>query len=439
MSERGPITVRTDLWVCGQCDAVYRRRRLRAVEAARCFRCGATLARGQRIALDGQAALAIAAAIVLVIACASPLVALELGGRKSEASVFGASRLTWIEGEHLVAVLVLATAFVFPLTVILLRLSVLLTILARRIRGDSAPQPTIVWRLRALRRFTRWSMVEVFMVGIVIALAKSEGHTDVVLGPGLAAYVALTALLAALHATGLEALWSRAGLSVPATPRSILPREVRSRDQAPPRDASTPVSAASLNVYGCECCGLVVEGGVERCPRCRGPLYRVKPDSLQRAWAFLATALVLFVPANVLPVMVSRDLRGHDSHTLSGGIQALWASGSRGLAAIVLFASVVVPVAKVAALALLAWTAGRRSTTRRSERAALYRMVETVGHWSMLDVFVVVLLVGMVQLGPLAGVEPEAGILAFGAVVVATMLAASSFDPRLIWSEAQEP
>lgn len=201
-------------------------------------------------------------------------------------------------------------------------------------------------------------------------------------------------------------------------------------------------SAPALGLAGCECCGLVLSvgerAGASRCPRCDFPLHRRKPQSLQRTWAFLASAALLYVPANLLPVMSTNNVFGHNEHTLVGGILELWHSGSWELATIVFVASIAVPLLKIAALALLAATAQRRSRWRQRERAGLYRLVETVGHWSMLDVFVVVLLVGMVHFGVLASVEPEAGLLAFGAVVVSTMLASASFDPRLIWPDGDE-
>jgi len=199
-------------------------------------------------------------------------------------------------------------------------------------------------------------------------------------------------------------------------------------------------TARELGLHGCECCGLVLstpEGGAWlRCPRCAFELHHEKPMSLQRTSAWLLTAALLYVPANVLPVMATQSVLGRDTHTLVGGILELWASGSWELALIVFIASIAVPLLKIASLGLLTWTAHRRSRWRQRERAGLYRLVETVGHWSMLDVFVVVLLVGMVHFGVLASVEPEAGLLAFGAVVVATMLASSSFDPRLIWPQS---
>ena len=198
-------------------------------------------------------------------------------------------------------------------------------------------------------------------------------------------------------------------------------------------------SALALGLARCTRCGLVCEAAAAAaeapCPRCHGPLHLRKPDSVERTAAWLVTATVLYVPANVLPVMGTSSVLGREQHTILGGIAELWESGSWELAVIVFIASIAVPILKIGALSLLAFTAHRRSCWRQQDRARLYRLVETVGHWSMLDVFVVVLLVGMVRFGAFASVQPESGLLAFGAVVVATMFATSAFDPRLIWPE----
>ncbi len=208
-------------------------------------------------------------------------------------------------------------------------------------------------------------------------------------------------------------------------------------------DATTPWSTAhSRGLFGCECCGLVslarARPGEAACPRCAYALHSRKPDSLQRTAAYLVAAVMFYIPANVLPVMgTSSVLLGHSQHTILGGIAELWETGSWELAVIVFVASIAGPIANIGPLALLTATAWPRSPWRPRERAILYRLIETVGHWSMLDVFVVVLLVGMVRFGAFASVQPESGLLAFGAVVIATMLAASSFDPRLIWPDRE--
>lgn len=202
---------------------------------------------------------------------------------------------------------------------------------------------------------------------------------------------------------------------------------------------AAPATARALGLWHCECCGLVSEARPQaehpRCPRCLFALHERKPYSLQRTLAFLVAAVLLYIPANLLPVMGTASALGDAEHTLLGGIAELWHAGSWELAVVVFVASIAVPIVKIAALLLLLVTAARRSRWRQLERARLYRLVETVGHWSMLDVFVVVVLVGMVRFGAFASVSPEPGLLAFGGVVIATMLAASSFDPRLIWPE----
>lgn len=202
--------------------------------------------------------------------------------------------------------------------------------------------------------------------------------------------------------------------------------------------------AAELAVLGCASCGLVsrdvdtrdlAPGAVLRCPRCREALHHEKPHSVQRTWAYVFAAAILYIPANALPVMSTTSSFQIEEHTLLGGIRELWIDGSWGLAAIVFIASIAVPVLKILSLAALAWSVRRSPHWRRPERARLFRLIELVGHWSMLDVYVVVLLGACVRFGSLASARPEPGLLAFAAVVVLTLLAAQSFDARLIWRE----
>jgi paraquat-inducible protein A len=190
--------------VCEECDAVYAGRPVASDDVLRCRRCGATLARGHGLPLDGQLALTLGALAVFLIASLSPIVTLELRGYRSVATLTEATWLTWESGAHLVAALSVATAFAFPLAVIALRLWVLVPLrLGRRV-------PWMAPVMRALRWVLRWSMVEVFMLGVLIAVVRSAGVTNVVLGPGIFAYLALTVLLTAIHAAGLQGLWRQA-------------------------------------------------------------------------------------------------------------------------------------------------------------------------------------------------------------------------------------
>jgi len=158
--------------------------------------------------------------------------------------------------------------------------------------------------------------------------------------------------------------------------------------------------------------------------------------SIQYTWALVIAAAICYIPANVLPVLTTTALGSADSDTIMGGVILLYTTGSWPLALIVLVASVMVPLGKLVALAYLLITVQRGSITSNRERTRLYRMVEFIGRWSMLDVFVDAFTVALVQLQPLMWVAPGPGVLFFAAVVVLTMIAAESFDPRLIWDSS---
>lgn len=169
------------------------------------------------------------------------------------------------------------------------------------------------------------------------------------------------------------------------------------------------------------------------CGRCGAALHARKIDSLSRSWAFLLSSLVLYVPANLLPVMNTSMLGDGTDSTIMSGVLEFWQHGAWDIALIIFIASIAVPGIKFAALSLLLVTAQRNSGWARKERARLYRFIELIGYWSMLDVVVVALVAALVKFHALATIEPRAGILFFGLVVVSTMLSAMSFDPRLIW------
>lgn len=194
-------------------------------------------------------------------------------------------------------------------------------------------------------------------------------------------------------------------------------------------------TAAQLGWRECHHCGAVWQNASDgaRCGRCDTRLRARKPHSIQRTWALLIAGIVMYLPANLLPVMITKSLFGTQQDTILSGIIFFWVSGSYGLAAIVFVASFLVPLFKLAALTVLLITSQRRSTWRQHERAGLYRLLELIGRWSMLDVFVVSLLAGLVRIQGFAEVTAGVGIAAFGSVVVLTMLASLSFDPRLIW------
>jgi paraquat-inducible protein A len=200
-------------------------------------------------------------------------------------------------------------------------------------------------------------------------------------------------------------------------------------------------TAADAGLLSCLSCGLLSRrprgARAAACPRCARALHRRKPASLIRAWTFLVAAMVLYIPANVLPIMETKSIFGSQSDTILSGVVFLWRSGSWPLAIIVFVASIMVPLLKMIAMltVLIAVHTGVR--VHCEDLARLYRVLEIIGRWSMLDVYVVAVLVTLVQIQLFATVTPGKGAAAFGAVVVLTMLATMSFDPRLIWDSSR--
>ena len=209
-----------------------------------------------------------------------------------------------------------------------------------------------------------------------------------------------------------------------------------------PAAAASAPTAASLGLLSCHVCGQLSRArpGLHEacCPRCAAPVHMRKPNSIARTWALLIASMILYIPANVLPMMHTSSLFGSQSDTIMSGVVYFWTSGSWYLALIIFFASVMVPMLKMLALMLLLMSVQRRSLWQREQRARLYRLVEFVGRWSMLDIYVVAVIVALVQLKALATIQPGPGAIAFGAVVVLTMFAALTFDPRLIWDNQEE-
>lgn len=405
------------------------------------------MARGHRLDASAQLALTLAALVVFVVALSTDLIAIRLRGAEVSTTLFEAIASTWRDGAPLVAVLTALTAVLAPAAYLGVRLALLVPLL----RGRTPAGLGLC--LRVLHAVARWNMVSVLAVGALLSLVRIAALAQAAPGPGLLAFGALAWLLAALEAAGLRHLWPPHGAEpthagqAPAAwggceccgwsgPVRLL--DEPARDATPAGIAATPAIAGSP-ATAAHTLRRPHPPTTPRCPRCHHPLAHDPGAGLQRTWALLVASAVLLLPANLMPMMSTVQALRTTPHTLIGGIAELWADGAWGLAVLVFVASIVVPLLKVGALALLAWTTRHAPGWRRLERARLYRLVEVVGQWSMLDVYVVLLLVGMVRFGNLAGAAPGPGLLAFAAVVVLTMLAAHSFDPRWIWQDRTKP
>ena len=196
------------------------------------------------------------------------------------------------------------------------------------------------------------------------------------------------------------------------------------------------MTAARAGLLPCGLCGLLNRPRPEgrwSCQRCGTALHRRKPASIMRTWAFLIAASVLYIPANMLPVFDTSAIGGTVSDTIVSGAISLWLTGAWPLAVVILVASIGVPLAKLLSLSYLLIAVQCGAPTSPHRRARIYRVTDFIGRWSMVDIYVGTLLVGLVHFQPIAVIAPGPGATAFGAVVVLTMLASQSFDPRLLW------
>jgi paraquat-inducible protein A len=375
--------------------------------AALCGRCGTKIHQAHRHPLEHSLALTIAALVLLGVLCTATLMSVETAGISHRAGLFsGPEELVQRGMTALAAVVVFVTA-VAPLTKLLGTLYVLL---ALRLKNP----PRHLRRLFVLvERLTPWSMIEVFVFGVLVAYVKLGDVVTISLGSGVFALFALTFVMT----------WADGALDRAAMWEAL--------DRSPPSDAPP----RSLEGIGCEACGLVSPAARDHthCRRCSSPLHARKPDSVTRTWALVIAAAILYIPANVYPVLTVVQLGAGEPSTILGGVRELISSRMYPLAALVFFASIAVPLLKLIGLStmLIATQTGYGGWLR--DRTRLYHVVRWIGRWSMIDIFMEALLGALVRFGNVITIEPGIGAVAFCSVVILTMLAAETFDPRLMW------
>lgn len=404
------------LIACHDCDLLHRAQPLPAGAKALCSRCGSLLY--QHIPNAGERALALnlAALLLFFMANAFPFLSLDIGGRMEENLLFSASLAFFHQGMGELGVLVFLTSILFPLVTIAGMLYVLLA----QGRGYPLPGGAAVYRL--VRAVAPWSLIGVFMLGVLVSIVKLRELATVIPGISLYSFAALLVVATAAKASfDRRLLWPLGSEATPATPGA---------------------TAAGRGLIGCHTCALLVTrpGHHDRayCPRCGSPLHGRTINNISRTWALVCAAWLLLIPANLYPVMTVVRFGQGEPNTIAGGIVHLIEARMWPLALLVFFASVVVPLLKLLVLSFLLITIQTHSPWRPGERTRLYRATEAIGAWSMVDVFLVAILTALVNQDALASVEPQIGVSFFAAVVVLTLFAARSFDPRLIWDNCGE-
>jgi len=423
---------------CPDCDLMQRIPVLSDGETAHCMRCDHPIAAGRTDSLKRTFAFAVAAAIVLVISNVTPLMGLSAVGRHASTTIFGGVLKMWQEGQGITAAIVALCTVVAPTVYIAFMLTILIAL-----RRDPVPS----WAgtlLRISDAGRTWSMVEVMMLGILVALVKIADLATVIPGIGMFAVFALIILIAAMTVSfDPREVWERIRWVDEAALPARVEAPMRSgEDRGAPAGSAEGPTAAGLGFVLCGACGLLSKFADQAepgyCPRCGKALAVRRRQTIQRTWALLIAAAICYIPANLMPVMNTTMPAYAEKDTIMNGVILLYTSGSWPLALIVLIASIIIPLAKIVTLAYLLVTIQFGKPESRRERIRIYRFVEIIGRWSMLDVFVVTFVVALVQLQPLMSVEPGAGVVFFAAVVVLTMFAAEQFDPRLIWDSPGE-
>lgn len=412
------FTTRRRLRACHECDLVVALPPLKPREEADCPCCSHPLAKRHALPDQRSMSLALGALISLVLALMFPFVSFSTRGLGNQIDVTQSATQLLVYEQPVVALVVVLAVFVLPtlylVAVVWLQFSLMRT---RRL-------PWSKGIARSLSHIAPWLMADVFIVGTMVSLIKIAGQADVTIGIGFWAFIAYALLLLATTLSlDTDWLW----FSLCGEPLA-------------PEGTRTGEAAAAQNLTGCPVCGLIGRldaHGKGVCQRCGEHLHARRPASLQRCWALLFTSVVLYIPANIYPITHTTTLGSESASTIIGGVIYLASHGSWPVAMVIFIASVIVPIGKLLALAWLCLVTPRASEMQALTRTRLYRLTELIGRWSMVDVFVVAILSALLHAGALLSVTPGAAILPFAGMVVVTMLAAMSFDPRLLWNSSE--
>ena len=395
---------------CPDCGLIQRLPPLPRGSAAHCSRCNAVLRRRRVDPVGRSLALAITGLLLFALAFSLPFMDVEVGGRDRVTTMLTGPYELEQQGVWELGIAVLVTTLFAPLA----RLGALTyVLLGMRLRHPPRHLFTV---FRWIEWVSPWSMIEVFLLGVFVAYTRLVAIAHVQVGGAVFALGALMMAMAAADSVlDHEAVWE--GLER----RGVV--------------AGHAPGHGSGRLAGCDSCGLVSRATLA-CPRCGARVRPRKADSIRRARALLAAAAALYLPANILPVMTVVHFGRSDPNTILSGVEELGSAGMWPLAALVFFASITVPVLKLVGLTTLLVSTRLGARTRVRERTLLYRIVDSVGRWSMIDVFMISILTALVRMGAIASVYPGVGAVAFCGVVILTMLASQSFDPRLIWDAA---
>ncbi|WP_033848336.1 membrane integrity lipid transport subunit YebS [Yersinia wautersii] len=386
---------------CCECDALFTLPPLGGNQTAYCPRCNAKITSGRDWSLTRLTAMACAMLLLIPFAFTEPLISIRLLGTRIDASLLAGIWQMSRQGDPITASMVAFCVLAAPVT---LTFSILYLRIGSRIGINLRPILLILERLK------EWVMLDIYLIGMVVACIKVKEYADIMPGTGLVAYLALTLLsiLTLVH-LNLEQLWER-----------FYPQE------QPPGPQET------LRVcLSCHYTGHPDSHG--RCPRCHTPLRHRRRHSLQKTWAALIAAIVLLLPANLLPISIVYANGARIEDTIFSGVVSLASSGNFPIAAVVFIASVLVPFTKVIVLITLLLSIHLKTQHSLKTRMRLLRLITWIGRWSMLDLFVIALMMSLINRDQLFSFTMGPAAFYFGSAVILTILAVEWLDSRLIW------
>ena len=417
-------TIHTDQFsVCPGCDLLLEKIQPTPGHAVVCPRCLRRLHRERPNSVQRALALAATGLLLYLPATFYPLLTFDVLGTDTSSSVFASTLSMFEQGQSLVGVVVILTGFVFPLVT----LSLLFWVSAGLLLGWKARwMPEF---LRWYHHLTDWAMTDVYLIGIFITIIKMSHMAEIQLNVGFFCFIGLVmTTVAAQTSIDKPLFW-----------------QLMKGDREDPRENKTfsvstnALTAREAGLVLCHTChktmplSELAQKNNPTCPRCGESMHQRKHNSISRSWALVITAAILTLPANLLPIMEVEYLGQPDANTIMDGIIYFFQEGSYGIGAVILTASILVPLFKISGMILILLTIRFQWRNWLKHKSIMFRFIEFVGRWSMLDIFVIALLCALVRFGYLSTINVAPAAVYFTGVVLSTMFAAISFDPRLLW------
>ena len=401
-------------WIlCPQCDLMTRLPTIPVGSKANCPRCHTSLVTRWHEPSRRPTGYALAALFMLLLANLFPFINMHVAGLSSEITLMKIPHIMVSEDYSSLASLFLLFVQAIPAFCMI---SIIL--LVNRIR---LPHSLRLGLARILFQLRNWGMAEIFMAGVLVSLVKLMAYGDIGLGTSFWPWCLFCLLqLRAFQCVDRRWVWQR------IAPLPALPRMPQSG-----------ISGLRQDLRSCPCCTAILPKNQRACPRCGVSAHARRKHSLQWTLALLITSLMLYIPANIMPIMVTETLGNPYPSNIMAGVILLWSDGSYPVALVIFIASIMVPSLKMLAIGWLCWDASGRGRRDSEKMHRIYEVVEFVGRWSMIDVFVIAVLSALVRMGRLMSIYPALGALLFALVVILTMIAAMAFDPRLTWDRLQ--